>query len=125
MGDVGSTFLGAIYCGLILKMDTWQEGFSVILFSAPLILDAVSCIFLRYFTGQNIFKAHKLHLYQRLFEAGWDKTKISLCYIIPTFLLGSSYLLFGKFGELIIVAVTIMFGLIINKFAKPFAALKS
>lgn len=122
MGDVGSTFLGAIYCGLILRMDNWQQGLNILLLSAPLILDTIICIILRYFNGQNIFKAHKLHLYQRLFDAGWNKEKISLCYIIPTFLLGYSYLLFGIFGEMIILILTIIFGLIINKYAKPFKA---
>ncbi len=120
MGDVGSTFLGAIYCGLILQMETWTQSFNVLIFSSPLILDSLICIFIRFRNGQNIFKAHKLHLYQRLFEKGWDKRVIVLCYIIPTILLCSSYLWFGTLGEMIILILTIVFGLTLNKSAKPF-----
>ena len=90
MGDVGSTFLGAIYCGLILQMETWHQSINVLMFSSPLILDSVTCIFTRIRNKQNIFKAHKLHLYQRLLKKVGVKVKLpyaTLCHVFCMFIL--------------------------------------
>ena len=105
---------------VILQMETWQQSINVLMFSSPLILDSVTCIFIRIRNKQNIFKAHKLHLYQRLFEKGWGKSKIALCYIMPCILLCSSYFWFGTFGEILMLILILFFGLTLNKSAKPF-----
>ena len=42
--------------------------------------DAIICILRRFFAGENIFKPHSLHLYQRLCKAGWSHSKVSINY---------------------------------------------
>ena len=71
MGDVGSTFLGAIFAGLVLQAPTWQQSFCFLLLSTPLLADAFFCVFRRLFAGQRVFEAHRLHLFQRLHQAGF------------------------------------------------------
>ena len=80
MGDSGSTFLGALYLSIIFKSDTYIESLKYFLLITPLIADTVSTLLRRIFAKQNIFAAHKKHLYQRLFQAGLSHEKVSLIY---------------------------------------------
>ena len=68
MGDVGSTFLGAVYFGAISQSRSWEQFLGFVLLSTPLIADAFTCVLRRFFSGKPIFKAHSSHLYQRLFS---------------------------------------------------------
>ena len=88
MGDVGSTFLGALLTGILLIDTNWETSISILLVSSPLLLDALICIPRRLLSGQTIFKAHRLHLYQRLHQAGWSHAKVSTLYILFTGSLG-------------------------------------
>ena len=40
MGDVGSTFLGAVFMGLLLQARSWPDAFAYILIATPLLADA-------------------------------------------------------------------------------------
>ena len=84
MGDVGSTFLGAIYFIILLSSSDYSELIRNFLIATPLIVDSASCIFLRALKKQNIFLPHKSHLYQRLNQAGIKHSKISFTYIGAT-----------------------------------------
>ena len=44
MGDVGSTFLGAILFGIFLQAKSYEEAFTVFLIIFPLIGDAFTCV---------------------------------------------------------------------------------
>ena len=79
MGDVGSTFLGAIYSALLLHASTWFISFSS-LSSYSLFGDACICVLRRVWNRQNIFQAHRLHLFQRLHQSGY-LTPVFLYYI--------------------------------------------
>ena len=103
MGDVGSTFLGAILFGIFLQTKSYEGALTVLLITFPLIGDAFTCVLRRYFMGQNIFKAHKLHLYQRLCESGWSHQNVAIIYLSFTFVLILSNLL-GGFSSLVIVS---------------------
>ena len=87
MGDTGSTFLGAVYAGSILNSDNFGLSFDLLFCASPLFLDAIICILRRFFAGENIFRPHSLHLYQRLCKAGWSHSKVSLNYLIAILLL--------------------------------------
>ena len=83
MGDVGSTFLGALLVGLLLTdSKNINNAFFVIIASAPLIGDSLICILRRIYNRQKIFDAHSSHLYQRLFQAGWSHGSVAIltCY---------------------------------------------
>ena len=69
MGDTGSTYLGALLFGIIVNSNTIVNSISVLVVAFPILSDAFICVIRRFLSGQNIFKAHKLHLYQRLNQA--------------------------------------------------------
>ena len=88
MGDVGSTFLGAMFFGIILYSESLKELFFLLLPISPLFSDTCIAIIRRFFAGQNIFQAHSLHLFQRLYKAGWSHSKISTLYMSASLLIG-------------------------------------
>ena len=94
MGDVGSTFLGAVFAGLVLQASTWSVAFGCLLLATPLLGDACLCVFRRLLAGQRVFQPHRLHLFQRLHQAGWPHAMVSLTYIVATVLLAVA-MLFG------------------------------
>ena len=92
MGDVGSTFLGAVFAGLVLQASSWPEAFGYLLVATPLLGDACLCVPRRLLAGQRVFQAHRLHLFQRLHQAGWPHARVSLTYIAATALLAVALL---------------------------------
>ena len=77
----------------------------------PLIGDAFTCVLRRYFNGQNIFKAHKLHLYQRLCESGWSHQNVAIIYLSSTFVLVLSNLLGGLYSLIIMSGIIFLIGI--------------
>ena len=78
MGDVGSTFLGAVFVGLLLQAGNWVDAFGYFLIGTSLLADACLCVLRRFFAGQRIFRAHRLHLFQRLHLAGLPHSRVPL-----------------------------------------------
>ncbi|MGC6482597.1 MAG: glycosyl transferase [Synechococcus sp.] len=95
MGDVGSTFLGAVFAGLVLQASSWSEVFGCLLVATPLLADACICVFRRFLAGQRVFQAHRLHLFQRLHQAGWPHARVSITYIAATAVLAVAMLVGG------------------------------
>ena len=95
MGDVGSTFLGAVFSGLVLQASSWPEALGYLLVATPLLGDACLCIPRRLMGGQRVFQAHRLHLFQRLHQAGWPHARVSFTYIAATALLAIAMLAGG------------------------------
>ena len=95
MGDVGSTFLGAVFAGLVLQASSWPEAFGCLLVATPLLGDACLCVLRRLFAGPRVFQAHRLHLFQRLHQAGWHHARVSLTYIVATAVLAVAMLAGG------------------------------
>ena len=95
MGDVGSTFLGAAFAGLVLQATSWSEAFAYLLVATPLLGDACLCVLRRLLAGQRVFQAHRLHLFQRLHQAGWSHARVSLTYIAATAVLAVAMLAGG------------------------------
>ena len=96
MGDSGSTYLGAIYFSLILQSNTIEVFLSKLLLASPIFLDAISCLIIRFKNGFNIFKAHRMHLAQRLYLSGWSHSKVSVLYVSLTVIMSGLY----HFGNL-------------------------
>lgn len=65
-GDVGSISLGFWVIGLILMLVVQTGDFSFLLFLSVYGVDTISTIIHRLLLRQNIFEAHRLHLYQIL-----------------------------------------------------------
>ena len=111
MGDVGSTFLGAVFAGLVLQAPTWSEAFAFLLVATPLLADACLCVVRRFMAGQPVFKAHRLHLYQRLNQAGWSHAKVASTYLVATIVMAVALLYGGLQSMLLLAVLEVMVGL--------------
>ncbi len=87
MGDVGSAFLGFTFA-VIPVMATRSASVSGdfmqsigFLLLWPFILDTGFTLLRRLSKGENIFQAHRSHLYQRMVIAGYSHQMVSLLYI--------------------------------------------
>jgi UDP-N-acetylmuramyl pentapeptide phosphotransferase/UDP-N-acetylglucosamine-1-phosphate transferase len=90
MGDVGSTFLG--YSFAVLPLVASDRGGDALLLGTLLmwtfIMDAGVTFIGRLIRRENVFAAHRSHLYQRLVIAGYKHETISSLYILLTLLAG-------------------------------------
>lgn len=121
MGDIGSTFIAGIY---VIKLFDQMSLSNIIFLLIPLCpfwFDCIICLIRRLLLKQNIFKPHKLHLYQRLNQSGWSHSKVSTVYIVTTSFLA----LMCMFNSLLISIISAIFILVFGyyldkKFALPF-----
>lgn len=121
MGDVGSTYLGAVFAGLVLQAANWTETFCYLLVITPMMADACICTLRRWCAGQSLFKAHRLHLFQRLHQAGWPHTRVSLTYIFATAALSIAMLAGGLSWVLSLAVIEILLGVWLDqRVAVPF-----
>ena len=122
MGDVGSTFLGAVFAGMVLQAHSWSEALGLLLVATPLLGDACLCVPRRLLAGQPIWKAHRLHLFQRLHQAGWSQGRVSGLYVAATALLALALLLAGWRAVLPIALLELFLGVWLDRrVAVPFA----
>ena len=82
MGDVGSAFLGFMFAGLPVLMAGADPAVLVLGICAvwPFLFDAGFTILRRAMSGENLFRAHRKHLYQRLVIAGWSHRQTTSLY---------------------------------------------
>jgi len=122
MGDVGSTFLGAVFAGVVLHQASYQAALGLLLVGTPLLADACFCVPRRLLAGQRVFQAHRLHLFQRLHQAGWTHTRVSSLFIAATVVLALA-LFWGGLPCLITLAVfELLLGIWLDqRVAVPFA----
>jgi UDP-N-acetylmuramyl pentapeptide phosphotransferase/UDP-N-acetylglucosamine-1-phosphate transferase len=83
MGDVGSTFLGYTFAvlPLIAARRDPQLIFPGIVLLWVIIFDTILTLIRRLIQGENIFLAHRSHLYQRLVISGYSHLFVTLLYI--------------------------------------------
>jgi len=110
MGDVASTFLG--YCFAVMPLlASDQEGDALMLGTLLLwtfIMDAGVTFISRLVRRENVFEAHRTHVYQRLVDGGYTHNQVTVMYIVLTFvalklasawgdgsMLASAFILFG------------------------------
>ncbi len=103
MGDVGSTTLGFIFASLAVIGASSDQG-HLSLFIVPLLLlsfiyDASFTFIRRLLKGENVFQAHKTHLYQLLNQLGFSHVKVSCLYFI--------FAIFHGFGAFWILSIKI------------------
>jgi UDP-N-acetylmuramyl pentapeptide phosphotransferase/UDP-N-acetylglucosamine-1-phosphate transferase len=107
MGDVGSTFLGALFAVLV---------------ATPLLGDACLCVPRRLLAGQEVFKAHRLHLFQRLHQAGWPHARVSSLYVAATAVLALALFCGGLPWVITLAALELLIGIWLDRrVALPFA----
>lgn len=123
MGDVGSTVLGAAVTICLLNSSNPVKAWTALAITLPLIGDAIYTLSRRLLRRENIFKAHRSHLYQRLQQSGWSHASVSSIYIGITFLIAITLSIFGPIGawsSLIGVISAIILGEVyLGKLAHP------
>ena len=122
MGDVGSTFLGAVFAGVVLQQASFQAALGLLLVGTPLLADACICVPRRLLAGQQVFQAHRLHLFQRLHQAGWTHTRVSSLFIAATAVLALALLWGGLPWLITLAAFELLLGIWLDqRVAVPFA----
>ena len=117
MGDIGSTSLGALLIFIILNLDSSEKIIALIMITSPILLDAFTCLVRRFSSSQNIFRAHSLHLYQRLNKAGLSHSSfISILFITSSVLISFSYFYGGLFYVFISTGLVLLLGIWLDKF---------
>jgi UDP-N-acetylmuramyl pentapeptide phosphotransferase/UDP-N-acetylglucosamine-1-phosphate transferase len=83
MGDVGSAFLGFTLATLTVLggLADARLPFAGVLLLWPFVFDTIFTILRRLRRRENIFAAHRSHLYQRLVIAGWHHRTVTLLYL--------------------------------------------
>ena len=111
MGDAGSTFLGAVVASVLLNETDAGHAWTVLTIALPLIGDAIYTIIRRLQKGENIFRAHRNHLYQRLQQAGLSHERVTIIYMAGTMAVGLLVSRFDSLGaELSLVGVVVAIG---------------
>lgn len=93
MGDTGSQFLGYLFGVISLYISIGNKY--LISFTTPLIIvmpfiyDVVFTLIRRAIRGENILKAHREHLYQRLVRCGYSHNKVVAINILLFLICGS------------------------------------
>jgi UDP-N-acetylmuramyl pentapeptide phosphotransferase/UDP-N-acetylglucosamine-1-phosphate transferase len=82
MGDVGAQFLGFVFAGLTAYASTRSPSAATagVLFVGPFLFDTVVTLIRRATRGENLLRAHRSHLYQRLVLQGSSHANTSLLY---------------------------------------------
>ena len=79
LGDTGSYGIGAAVFALAVWL--FLQGVPIVVIVAPLIFvlfDVGLTLVLRLFRGENILLPHREHIYQRIQQAGWPHSSVSL-----------------------------------------------
>ncbi|MCC7512038.1 MAG: glycosyl transferase family 4, partial [Anaerolineae bacterium] len=98
MGDVASTFLGFTFA--VLPLMSAHRGGDALMFGTAIlwtfIMDAGVTFLRRAAKRENVFAAHRTHLYQRLVIGGISPERVSLLFIALTFLGAGLSLAWGR-----------------------------
>lgn len=120
-GDVGSISIAFIICFLLIKLIMQTGSISYILLLAVYGIDAVYTIIYRLFKGENIFEAHRLHLYQLLVnEHKLPHLLVAILYGFVQVLINCSLLRLEEWGQFQLIAIfmlvlTIIYAVLRNK----------
>ena len=98
MGDAGSTVLGATVAIALLNNGDSVRTWSALAITFPLVLDAIYTLIRRLIRQENIFQAHRSHLYQRLQQSGWSHAQVASTYLGLTLAIALSISLLGTLG---------------------------
>lgn len=85
MGDVGSAFLGFMFAVLPLiassvEAERRRYFLTGILLLWPFVFDSAFTLARRALKGENVIRAHRSHLYQRMVIAGWSHRRVTTLY---------------------------------------------
>jgi UDP-N-acetylmuramyl pentapeptide phosphotransferase/UDP-N-acetylglucosamine-1-phosphate transferase len=111
MGDVASTFLGYTFAVMPLLASD-KEGDALMLGTLlmwTIIMDAGVTFIRRMIKREDLFAAHRTHLYQRLVIGGYTHSAVSSMYIVLTLVALRLASAWGDGNQ--VASVLILFGL--------------
>ncbi|WP_426483854.1 MraY family glycosyltransferase [Flavobacterium sp. 2] len=112
-GDVGSIAIAFWVIYLILKLILVTDSLIWLLFLAVYGVDAVCTILHRLYLKQNIFEAHRLHLYQILSnEYGLQHRVVSLYYALIQAVVSFFVIAFYQKVQIVIVFISVIIPLL-------------
>lgn len=81
LGDSGSVAVGLLVVFLLIKVGIYLKEWKIIIFLSVYGVDSVATIILRLLRKENIFEAHRSHLYQNLVnEKKWSHLQVAMLY---------------------------------------------
>jgi Fuc2NAc and GlcNAc transferase len=113
MGDSGSTFLGAVIAISILPSPAPATAWSALAVTLPLVSDAIYTLIRRLIDRENIFQAHRRHLFQRLQQSGLTHATVASLYVMANLIIALliyTMHLTGAFVSLVLVLGNIFIG---------------
>ena len=112
-GDVGSISLAVFLAYLLLYTMYFTQQWGFLLFFAVYGIDSACTILIRLAKKENIFKAHRTHLYQYLAnEKKWSHLKVSALYAAAQAIINAVVLLLQQ-NQWLSNSVIIGFGLVL------------
>ncbi|MCZ2203169.1 MAG: glycosyltransferase family 4 protein [Cylindrospermopsis raciborskii PAMP2012] len=121
MGDVGSTFLGALVAIALLNYAhnySVTQSWSALTITLPIVGDTTYTLICRMRRRENIFQSHRTHLYQRLQKSGWSHSQVTISYMIFTSAIALNLYLFGNIGAWINLIITLLAIIILEVYFK-------
>lgn len=116
MGDVGSAFLGFLLAAFgILGEGEGVSFLTMPILLSPFLFDATYTLLRRLLRGENIFQAHRFHLYQRLVRLGVRPASVDILYMMALLPCGLSAILLSQgraWASLAAFATFLTFGVI-------------
>ena len=92
LGDAGSVSLGLFVCIILVWAGILHQRFDVIVLLLVYGVDSVGTIVMRIIKRENIFKAHRSHLYQDLVHIkGLSHLKVALLYALVQLIINIQY----------------------------------
>lgn len=83
LGDSGSVALGVLATFLVVYAGLVFEDWKVVLLLSVYGVDALGTVLFRSLKKENIFEAHRSHIYQDLVhKSGWSHLKVALTYAL-------------------------------------------
>jgi UDP-N-acetylmuramyl pentapeptide phosphotransferase/UDP-N-acetylglucosamine-1-phosphate transferase len=108
MGDVGSTVLGAVIATSLMQSPDATTAWSGLVITLPIVADTVYTLILRLQRGENIFQAHRTHIFQRLQQSGWSHSQVTLSYSFLTVAIALLVMIWGSLGSIVSIIITIL-----------------
>jgi len=105
MGDTGSLFLGILLASLVVRIAQKSANpacmIGLLLVCSPYLWDTGFTLLRRLRRRENIFQAHRGHLYQRLAQLGLSHGSITSVYLFLHLLMGSLGLAYVRSANLL------------------------
>ena len=108
MGDVGSTVLGAAIAIALIQTNDVTLSWSSLAITLPITADTIYTLFIRLGRRENIFQAHRFHIFQRLQQSGWSHPQVALTYSGLTIAIAILTFTFGAIGSIFSLIMTVL-----------------